>query len=252
MSNMGSASNSGPASAAGPGSNAVGPVPETDVILQRVVGIIAGARALPLSSSVKLDNKDEVLDLLEEAIGRLPDELRQARWMLKEREEFLSGTQRRADELVESARSEAQRLVQRTEILKDAQAQARRVLEDAREEARRLRLEAEDYADQRLAQFEIILERTLKTVASGREKLAGLPGSERDHASAAPDVAGGLQGRGPAPVAEGPPARAAEGQPGHGAWYRRRPEVAPGDRREGPPAGGGRDEEGLFDQDSVD
>jgi hypothetical protein len=154
------------------------PVPETEALLQRVAGMIAGARALPLSSSVKLDNKDEILELLREAIERLPDELRQARWMIREREEFLAGTQRRADELVEAGRSEAQRLVQRTEILKEAQAQARRTLEEARQEAQRLRLEAEDYADQKLAQFEIVLERTLKTVASGRQKLSGLP--ERD------------------------------------------------------------------------
>jgi hypothetical protein len=153
-------------------------IPETEALLQRVAGMIAGARALPLSSSVKLDNKDEILELLREATERLPEELRQARWMLKEREEFLAGTQRRADELVEAGRSEAQRLVQRTEILKEAQAQARRTLEEARQEAQRLRLEAEDYADQKLAQFEIVLERTLKTVASGRQKLTGLP--ERD------------------------------------------------------------------------
>jgi len=144
--------------------------------------MIGGARALPLSSSVKLDNKEEVLELLREAIERLPEELRQARWMLKEREEFLASTQRKAEELVEAARSEAQRMVQRTEIVKEAQTQARRTVETAREEARRLRLEAEDYADQRLAQFEIILERTLKTVAAGRQKLSGLPDKDEDAA----------------------------------------------------------------------
>jgi hypothetical protein len=137
--------------------------------------MIAGARALPLSSSVKLDNKEEILELLREAVERLPEEVRQARWMLKEREEYLASTQRKAEELVEAGRSEAQRLVQRTEIIKEAQAQARRIVEEAREEASRLRLEAEDYADQKLAQFEIVLERTLKTVASGRAKLSGLP-----------------------------------------------------------------------------
>ena len=70
-----------------------------------------------------------MLELLREAGERLPEELRQARWMLKEREEFLSATQRKADELVEAARSEAQRLVQRTQILKEAQTQARRAVE---------------------------------------------------------------------------------------------------------------------------
>ena len=161
-------------------------LPETDALVQRVAGMIGSARALPLSSSVKLDNKEEILELLREAIERLPEELRQARWMLKEREEFLASTQRKAEELVEAARSEAQRMVQRTEIVKEAQTQARRTVETAREEARRLRLEAEDYADQRLAQFEIILERTLKTVAAGRQKLSGLPDKDEDAAIHAP------------------------------------------------------------------
>jgi vacuolar-type H+-ATPase subunit H len=166
-------------------------LPETDALDQRVAGMIGSARALPLSSSVKLDNKEEILELLREAIERLPEELRQARWMLKEREEFLASTQRKAEELVEAARSEAQRMVQRTEIVKEAQTQARRTVETAREEARRLRLEAEDYADQRLAQFEIILERTLKTVAAGRQKLSGLPDKDEDAAVQGPGASDG-------------------------------------------------------------
>ena len=161
-------------------------LPETDALIHRVAGMIGSARALPLSSSVKLDNKEEILELLREAMERLPEELRQARWMLKEREEFLASTQRKAEELVEAARSEAQRMVQRTEIVKEAQTQARRTVETAREEARRMRLEAEDYADQRLAQFEIILERTLKTVAGGRQKLSGLPDKDEDSAAGGP------------------------------------------------------------------
>ncbi len=171
---------------AGPGS-----LPETDALIHRVAGMIGSARALPLSSSVKLDNKEEILELLREAMERLPEELRQARWMLKEREEFLASTQRKAEELVEAARSEAQRMVQRTEIVKEAQTQARRTVETAREEARRMRLEAEDYADQRLAQFEIILERTLKTVAGGRQKLSGLPDKDEDAAVHGPGTSDG-------------------------------------------------------------
>ena len=45
----------------------------------------------------------------------------------------------------------------------------------ARDEARRLRLEAEDYCDQKLAAFEVVLDRTIKTVAAGREKLSVTP-----------------------------------------------------------------------------
>lgn len=148
---------------------------DTEALLRRVIDIIDGTRALPLSSSVKLDNKDEVLELLEEAVNRLPDEVRQARWMLKERAEHLDKTRREAEDIVEAARQRAEQMVQRTEIVREAQHAARRTVEDAREEARRLRLEAEDYCDQKLAAFEIVLERTLKTVAAGRQKLSLTP-----------------------------------------------------------------------------
>ena len=155
-----------PVTASGPG---------TEVLLRRVMDVINNTRAIPLSSTHRLDNKDEVIELLEDALSRLPDELRQARWLLKEREEFLARTQREADEIIEVARTQAARMVQKTEIVREAQAFAQRTVDKATEEASRLRNEAEDYCDQKLAQFEIVLQRTLKTVHSGREKLQVTP-----------------------------------------------------------------------------
>ena len=151
------------------------PSADTEGLIRRVIEIIDGTRALPLSSSVKLDNKEEVLELLEDARQRFPDEMRQARWLLKEREEFLAKMRREGDDIVDAARLQAERMVQRTEIVREAQTSARRIVEDARDEARRLRLEAEDYCDQKLAAFEVVLDRTIKTVSAGREKLSVTP-----------------------------------------------------------------------------
>jgi hypothetical protein len=158
---------------AGPGGNSY-QHPESEALLRRVAEMISGARPMPLSSSVMI-NKDEVLELLDEALERLPDELRAARWLLKEREEFLAKTRRDADDLLDAARARAERMVQRTEVVKAAELRARQTIDAADEEARRLRLECEDYCDQKLASFEIVLERTLKTVAAGRTKLQGNP-----------------------------------------------------------------------------
>lgn len=150
-------------------------VSDTETLLRRVVDIIGATRALPLSSSVKLDNKDEVLELLEEACRRLPDEMKQARWMLKERDEYLAKTERDGQEILDAARLRAERMVQRAQIVREAKTLARKTVEEAHEEARRLRLEAEDYCDQKLAAFEIVLERTAKTVQAGRQRLAANP-----------------------------------------------------------------------------
>src|SRR3989440_11731951 len=159
--------------------------PESEALLRRVSEMIAGARPMPLSSSVMI-NKDEILELLDEALARLPDELRAARWLLKEREEFLGKTRRDADDILDAARARAERMVQRTEVVKAAELRARQTIDAADDEARRLRLECEDYCDQKLASFEIVLERTMKTVAAGRTKLPGRPLSSGSETPAEP------------------------------------------------------------------
>jgi vacuolar-type H+-ATPase subunit H len=147
---------------------------DVEGILHRVIDLVDNARAMPLSASV-LVSREEVLGLLHQALDRVPEETRRARWLLKEREEFIESGRREADSLLEEVRAQAERMVQRTEIVRQANQVAQRVVDDARQEARRLRHEAEDFCDQRLASFEIVLERTLKTVAAGREKLQATP-----------------------------------------------------------------------------
>ena len=156
---------------------------DTETLVRRVVEVVSNAKSVPLSSSVMI-TKDEVLELLEDALERLPEELRQARWMLKEREEFLAKVAREGDDILEAARVRAERMVERQEIVREARHTAQRLMDEARDEARRLRMEAEDYCDQKLAAFEIVLERTLKTARAGREKLQVTP-SPADR----PDVA---------------------------------------------------------------
>ncbi len=152
---------------------------DAETLFRRVLEIVSNAKSMPLSSSVMI-TKDEVVELLEEAIARLPTELREARWMLKEREEFLAKVAREGDEILDAARLQAERMVERQEIVREARHTSKRVVEDARAEARRLRHEAEDYCDQKLAAFEVVLERTTKTVQAGREKLRATPSHPRD------------------------------------------------------------------------
>ena len=135
--------------------------------------IIESARPLPLSASSTI-NKEEVLSVIDEIQATLPEELRSARWLLKEREEFRAKMRREGDEIVALARNRAEQMVQRTQVVKAAEARARMVIEAAEAEARRLRLEAEDYCDQKLGSFENVLQRTLQQVGAGRSKLQGL------------------------------------------------------------------------------
>jgi vacuolar-type H+-ATPase subunit H len=143
---------------------------DAEGLIRRVIDVVGSAKAMPLSASV-LISRDEVTDLLAGALEQLPDELRQARWLLREREEFLAERTREAESLMEEVRVQAERMVSRTEIVRQAGQVAQRILDDANEDARRMRHEAEDYCDQKLAGMEIVLDRIMRTVAAGREKL---------------------------------------------------------------------------------
>lgn len=147
---------------------------DAEAYIRSALEAVLNAKPMPLSSSVRIE-RDELVELLEGALDRIPEEIKQARWMLKERVDFLDETQRKADGITEEARIQTERMVQRTEVVRQANHVAQRILDDANEHARRLCHEAEDYADQKLASFEIVLDRTMKTVQAGREKLQVTP-----------------------------------------------------------------------------
>ncbi|TPW15610.1 MAG: hypothetical protein FD127_686 [Acidimicrobiaceae bacterium] len=148
-----------------------GYVGDAEQLLRRAIDVIATAPTMPLSSSPRID-RDEIVELLEEALHRLPEEMRHARWMIKERQDFVTKTRREADELLEAARVQAERMVQRTEVVRAAEQRARQLNEAAEADARRLRHETEDFLDQRLGSFEVLLDKLSRTVHSGRAKLA--------------------------------------------------------------------------------
>ncbi|HMS12771.1 MAG: hypothetical protein V9E99_18505 [Microthrixaceae bacterium] len=144
---------------------------QSEDLLRQLVEIVETARSMPMSNSAII-NRDEFLDMLDEILSNLPDELRAARWLLKEREEVRAKAHREAEEIIADAKSHVARMVQRTEVVKAANHRAQAILDEAEEESRRMRHQAEDYCDQKLASFEVVLDRLAKTVTAGRRKLA--------------------------------------------------------------------------------
>ncbi|HVF53211.1 MAG TPA: ATPase [Actinomycetota bacterium] len=134
--------------------------------------LIEEAKSVPLSSSVVI-NREDFLDVLAQMKEEVPEEIRQARWMSRDRDELLERARKEAERIVLEAREQRDRLLSRTEIVHAAEREAERILDDAGQRATRLRLEAEDYIDQKLAAFEILLQKTITTVGRGREQLRG-------------------------------------------------------------------------------
>ena len=94
--------------------------PDTDVLLLRAPGAARERRARCRCRRRCMVNSEEFGEILQDAIDGLPEELRQARWLLKEREESSSGPRREADRIIEAARVRAERMVERTEVVREA------------------------------------------------------------------------------------------------------------------------------------
>ena len=133
--------------------------PETDDILDMVDDLIVHlheAKTMPLSSNALVE-REFFLSRLETLRASLPDELRAARWMVREREAFISRTNEKAREIIGNARTEADALVVESNIVAEAVEEANILVRRAEGEARRLRLESEDDIERQLQRLEHLL-----------------------------------------------------------------------------------------------
>ncbi|HEY4607229.1 MAG TPA: hypothetical protein VIH55_06230 [Acidimicrobiia bacterium] len=128
------------------------------------------AKNVPLSGNAMVD-REQFLVLLEKIRAGLPDELRAARWMVREREAFIARTNEKARELIDRARKEAEELVADSNIVAEAVEEANILVRRAEGDARRLRLETEDGIENNLQRVEVILNDVLDQIQTAREEL---------------------------------------------------------------------------------
>ena len=148
------------------------PVQDVQVKLDEIVATVESARAMPMSASCVV-NRADLLGQLDELKELLPGEFRQARYLLQDRDEVVAEGRREAERIIEEADQERLRLIDETDIVRDARVEATRIISAARDEAAGMRREVDDYVDTKLANFEVVLTRTLGAVERGRDKLRG-------------------------------------------------------------------------------
>ncbi|HHW92253.1 MAG TPA: ATPase [Firmicutes bacterium] len=132
--------------------------------------LIAGGGRIPLTGKVVV-NEDELIEVVEQIRNSLPDELRQARWVLKERQRIIADAENEAREIVQQGKEYTAKLIDENEITRKAQQQAQEIIEKAQEEAREIRLGSHAYAERVLAKLEDLLNNLTESVQRGRAEL---------------------------------------------------------------------------------
>lgn len=149
--------------------------------LDQLIIEVEAAKNVPLSNSVMLPREEfiermrsirsSVDRLLGEAVAGLPEELRAARWMVREREAYIARTNEAARDMVAKAKQHSSELVSESYIVSEAVEEANTLVRNAEKKAERIRLEAEDAAERSLAEAETVLGELLRFVHESRAAL---------------------------------------------------------------------------------
>ncbi|GAA1516403.1 hypothetical protein GCM10009730_22680 [Streptomyces albidochromogenes] len=140
--------------------------------LDEIVEAVGSARSMPMSASCVV-NRADLLSMLEEVRQALPGSLAQAQELIGGHEQITERARQEAERIIESAHAERGSLISDTEVARRSQEEADRILAEARRDAEEIRAEADEYVDSKLANFEVVLTKTLGSVDRGREKLLG-------------------------------------------------------------------------------
>ncbi|MDD5747982.1 MAG: hypothetical protein PHP64_02860 [Actinomycetota bacterium] len=149
--------------------------------LDRLEDFVANSKHVPLSSSAMI-NEAEFYDLLDDIRATLPNELKQARAVTRDKERIITEAGRKEEDILARAEKRAEMMVQETEIVKQAELERDHIIEAAEQDARQVRDDAKGYADRIFGEVEASLmevresvEELLSLIGSWREKLGGYP-----------------------------------------------------------------------------
>src|SRR5712675_77488 len=72
------------------------------VLIDKLDDLVHNAKAVPLTDQVRID-REEIYDILDQMRATIPEEIKQARWIVKERQEMLAEAKREVDRLLAEA-----------------------------------------------------------------------------------------------------------------------------------------------------
>lgn len=139
-------------------------------LIDRLETMIRAGRRMPITNKLMMDEQ-ELVDLVDQMRTVLPEEIRYAKHVLREKEQILSDAQSQADEILRVARQQAEGMVEKEGLLKQAKQQAEEIRRQAQEDAERVQVGADNYVRQVLSDLSDSLQRQLASINKGLDSL---------------------------------------------------------------------------------
>ena len=143
---------------------------EIFTLLENLEDILEKSKGVPFSNKVLVD-KEEILEIISELRLKLPEELKQAKWIKEERQRILVEAQKEADDIVKEAENRIISMIDEHEITKKAYEKKAEIIETANEMSREISKGTKDYADNLLNGIEVSLQEALKIIQNNRNEL---------------------------------------------------------------------------------
>ena len=150
---------------------------EIFTLLETLEDIMERSKKIPFSSKSIVD-KEEILEIIKEIRLKLPDELKQAKWIKEERGRILEEAGKEADGIVKEAENRIIAMIDEHEITRKAYEQKAEIIETANEMSREISKGTKDYADSILANLEttinnvsVSINEAIKTIENNRKEL---------------------------------------------------------------------------------
>ncbi|HBX22398.1 MAG TPA: ATPase [Desulfotomaculum sp.] len=146
-------------------------------LINEMEELIESSPKVPMTRRVLVD-EDRLLDFLDRIRTSLPDELRQAKWVLQEREKVITDSKREALRIMEDAEKQLEKKADESEVTRKAQDLAAQIEAQAEEVALQIKQGARDYADEILADLGSKLDLITQQIHEGRNELQGMKNSK--------------------------------------------------------------------------
>ena len=143
---------------------------ELFTLLETLEEMLEASKSIPFSNKGIID-KEEMLEIIKEIRLKLPDELKQAKWVKEERQRILVEAQKEADDIVKEAENRIISMIDEHEITRKAYVQKAEIIETANEMSREISKGTKDYADSILQNIEAALQNALETIQNNRKEL---------------------------------------------------------------------------------
>ncbi len=143
---------------------------EIFTLLENLEEIMESGQKVPFSTKVMVDI-EEFREILEEIRLKLPDDLKQAKWVKEERQRIMSDAEKEANSLLKEAEGKIISMVDEHVITKQALAQKEEIIENANKVSKEISNGTREYADSILQKVEDVLRETMDLVHTNRREL---------------------------------------------------------------------------------